>query len=536
MTQNARKDSAIPAILPSQSRRRFLQQTSATLAAFALHPSALFASGTPGKPALVSTPLGKLRGETVGALSTGPAVRIFRGVPFAQPPIGPLRFRPTLPAKPWKGIRDATAFAPAAIQPQDPGVAHSEDCLYLNIWAPSGPGPFPVFVWIHGGGFTNGRSFAPMFDGSEFARQGIVLVSVAYRLGVFGFMDLEPLLGPSYADSGNNALRDLTASLQWVHNNIAAFGGDPTRVTVGGESAGAKATAALMAIPQAASLFQSAISESGGGERINTIPQATAVAHQYGDLWRSKHPASTSSFDDLLTASPADLIDAQNDLVAASNRHFPFRSEVGHNFLPSRPVTIIATSAATGKRLLIGTNRDESAAFLGPHPTADPTNRDLGNIDLATFNEVFAKYKSIYPNLTDEQLRIRAVTAEEYWVPSVRLAQAHTRAGGSTWMYRLDYTKPSGPFAGEAYHALDLSLVWQKPDNIEQADPAAAPLALQMHQAWVAFIQGNAPTAPTLPSWPRFHPDTRSTMIFAPNAHVEEKPFEAELQHWHGVL
>src|ERR1700736_3053650 len=220
----------------NQSRRRFLQKSSATLAALALTPSGLFAANGPGQPAIVTTPSGKLRGETVPAVGSDPAIRIFRGVPFAEPPIGPLRFRPPVPVKPWKGVREATTFAAAAIQPGESTIPRSEDCLYLNIWAPSGNGPFPVFVWIHGGAFIGGHSFAPIFDGAEFARNGIVLVTVAYRLGIFCFLDLEPLLGPSYADSGNNALRDLTASLEWVHRNIAAFGGDPARVTVGGES------------------------------------------------------------------------------------------------------------------------------------------------------------------------------------------------------------------------------------------------------------------------------------------------------------
>ncbi len=508
----------------TQSRRRFLQQSTATLAALTLTPSHLFAA----TETLITTPSGKLRGETVDS------IRIFRGIPFAQPPIGPLRFRPPVPVKLWQGVHNATTFAAAAPQPDDPGVTHSEDCLYLNVWAPTGPGPFPVFVWIHGGGYTGGRSFAPIFDGSEFARDGIVLVSVAYRLGVFGFLDLEPLLGPTYADSANNAMRDLTLSLEWVHHNIAAFGGDPTRVTVGGESAGAKATAALMAIPAAASLFHSAISESGGGERINTLAQAAAVAHQYGKLWRTAHPSTT--FHDLLTAAPADLLHAQTALIATSDRHFPFRSEVGSSFLPQRPVDLVAAGSFQHKRLLIGTNRDESALFIGPHPAADPTSSDLGNLDLNTFQQVFAKYKSLYPDMTAEQRRIRAVSAEEYWVPSVRMAEAQTQAHGPTWMYRLDYTKPTGPQAGEAYHSLDLSFIWQKPDPIESADPTAAPLARQMHQAWVNFIQGNDPAAPTLPPWPQYSLQTRPTMIFAAQPHIENNPHQAELELWQTAL
>ena len=204
------------------------------------------ASGMPvSESAVVKTRSGDLRGETVDG------VRVFRGIPFAQPPVGELRFRPPVEVKPWTGVRPAIRFAPEAMQPAEVGIARSEDCLYLNVWAPEGKGPFPVFVWIHGGGFTGGRATAPIFDGAGFARDGVVLVTVAYRLGVFGFMDLGPVLGGAYAGSGNNAMRDLVAALRWVQGNIAAFGGDPGRVTVGGESAGAKATAALMAIPEA---------------------------------------------------------------------------------------------------------------------------------------------------------------------------------------------------------------------------------------------------------------------------------------------
>jgi para-nitrobenzyl esterase len=509
------------------TRRLFLQQSAATLATLTLRPTHLLAQAT---DTTLTTPLGKLRGTLADDL------RIFRGIPFAQPPVGSRRFLPPLPPQPWKGVRPATVFAPAPWQPKDPGIPHSEDCLYLNVWAPTTPGPHPVFVWIHGGGYTGGRSFAPVFDGSGFAQNGMVLVTVAYRLGVFGFLDLEPLLGPAYADSANNALRDLTASLEWVHHNIEAFGGDPNRVTVGGESAGAKATAALLAIPHAASLFTSAVSESGGGERVNTHDQATAVAHEFASLWRQDHPSSAPGFHDLLTATPASLIATQVRLMDSSQRHFPLRPQVGGTLLPQRPTDLVAASSSSGKRLLIGTNRDESAAFLGPHPAQDPTRKDLGNLSLDAFNEVFAKYKTIYPDMTNEQLRIRATTAEEYWVPSIRLADAFATTGGATWMYRLDYAKTSGPMAGESYHALDNSLVWQKPDAIERTDPVAATVALQMHQAWVAFVHGQPPAAPTLPAWPEYNPNTRPTMILSATPHVEDKPFDAELHLWDKVL
>ncbi len=483
-----------------------------------------------GSPLLLSTPQGRLRGEVVDS------IRVFRGIPFAQPPIGPLRFRPPVAPKRWAGVRDATRFAPAAMQPRDLGVQHSEDCLYLNVWTPSGTGPFPVFVWIHGGGYTGGRSSAPIFDGTVFARDNIVVVTVAYRLGVFGFLDLEPLLGASYADSANNAMRDLVASLEWVHQNIAAFGGDPTRVTVGGESAGAKATAAIMAVPEARGLFHSAISESGGGERVCTHAQATEVAEAYGTLWRGQQPANGHTLKSLLTAPADALIATQTRLTASYPLHFPLRPESGGSYLPERPVDLVAAGSSAGKRLLIGSNRDESALFIGTRPATDPTASDLGNLSLARFDQVFPEYKAIYPEMTAEQRRIQAVTAEEYWVPSVRLASAHAANGGATWMYRLDYTKPSGRMANEAYHSLDLSLIWKNLDAVEATDTAAVALSHQMHEAWVSFIDGNPPAAQGLPHWSEYHPDTRSTMILSAQSHIEQRPNEAELQLWKHVL
>jgi len=510
------------------TRRQFL--STSALAALALRTAPLRAFADPS-PVTVATPSGPLRGEQSGG------VNIFRGVPFAQPPVGPLRFRPPVPVKAWSEPRDASKFPASAMQAGEPGIPHSEDCLYLNIWAPAVPltshDPLPVYVWIHGGGFTGGHAFEPMYDGTALALEGVICVTVAYRLGVFGFLDVEPLLGAKFAGSANNALRDLMAALNWIQQNISAFGGDPARVTIGGESAGAKLTDILMGVPTAQPLFHQAISESGGAERVWSRAQSKAVAEGFGDALRTQSGNAPST---ILSADAASLIDAQKHFIAQWPQHFPLRCEVDGTLLPRLPVTSIAQGNTRGKRLLIGTNRDESAAFLGPHPQHDPGGADLGNITPAAFNAVFKKYREIYPQMTDEQLRIRAATAEEYWVPSLRVADAHANTGSLAFVYRLDFAETSGFLHGYAFHSLDVPLVWNRPSTKVDNAAAEAVLARQMHQAWVAFLRGEVPSADGVPAWPAYNPDTRITMVFDTQNRVEQRPQEAELRLWDGVL
>ena len=508
------------------SRRSLLRHATTLYAAAAfVRPSHLFAQSAPDS-STVSAPTGTLH----GAMEQG--IRVFRGVPFAEPPVGKLRFRPPVALKPFSGVHDATKFAAEAMQKAGANIPRSEDCLYLNVWAPAGKGPYPVFVWIHGGSFTSGSSFAPIFDGAGFAAAGIVVITVAYRLGVFGFMDLEPLLGTSYADSANNGTRDLITALHWVRENVAAFGGDPTQVTVGGESAGAKVTAALMAVQESSVLFHSAISESGGGERVLTHQKAAQVSEEFATYWKEAGYGD----QDMRTADAARLIDVQQTLIARSAMHFPFRGETGGGLLAKRPIHLITGDLSKGKRLLIGSNRDESALFLGPHPDGVAKASDLGNLSLADFNAVAARYASLYPAMSLSQREIRAVTAEEYWIPTERMAEANVGNVGDTWMYRLDFARYGGRMAGEAYHSEDLGLVWDKLSPAEQQDEQAKGLARQMQTAWAAFIQGRTPAAEGLPAWPQFDLKTRRTMILDRVSRVEEDPNAAERALWAGVM
>lgn len=510
--------------MPMITRRSFLANTS--LAACSLSTRHLFAY-TAVTPTIVRTPVGTLRGES----SDG--VRVFRGVPFAEPPVGPLRFLPTEKVAPWNGERDATKFSAAPMQHKQLEVPHSEDCLYLNIWAPEGSGPFPIFVWIHGGGFTDGHAFEPMYDGTDFAREGIISISVEYRLGVFGFLDYEPLLGQQYAGTANNALRDLMTALSWIQENISAFGGDPARVTIGGESAGAKLTGTLMGIPSAQPLFHQMISESGGAERIWDRAASADISKGFGDLWQKQ---SGNTIANLKTAAGTALIQAQQQFIETWPQHFPLRAELDGTLIPQLPVETIASGSTRGKRLLIGTNREESAIFIGPHPAKDPMPIQLGNMSVEKFNAVYQQYKDIYPQLSVEQLRIRAVTAEEYWIPSIRVAEAHLKGGGSAYVYELEFQETSGRLKGNAYHSLDVGMVWNHP-NKQVADAASeAALGKQMHAAWSAFIRGETPAAPGLPAWPLYNEQSRATMIFGAKAssesRVEQAPQAAELKLW----
>ena len=503
------------------TRREFV--AGGALAALSLPGRKLFGQTREAVNAgLVQTPLGALRGEVIGD------VRVFRGVPFAEPPVRALRFRPPVKISPWGEERVASRFAPAAMQDGEVGVAKSEDCLYLNVWTPPDAMALPVFVWIHGGGFTGGTSFAPIFDGTEFAKAGVVVVTVAYRLGVFGFMDMEPMLGREYAGSGNNAVRDLICALEWVRENIAAFGGDPRRVTVGGESAGAKLTDVLMGVPQAQGLFAQMISESGGAERVWPKTDAQAAGRGFAEVWGSDVQR--------LKVAPADeLIGAQVRFTAGWPQHFPLRMEIDGNLIAQRPVETIANGALSGTRLLIGTNRDESALFVGAHPQR-VTSSDLGNVPLAKFDEVFARYAAVYPGMSEEQLRIRALTAEEYWVPSVRVVDALVKGGGTAWMYRLDFAPASGKLKGEAYHSEDLVLVWDKPNQQFANIVTEVGVAKKMHAAWLSFIKGGTPGAEGLPMWPQYSSEMRETMVFDGISRVETRPQEAELRLWDGVM
>jgi len=449
-----------------------------------------------------------------------PGARIFLGVPFAEPPVDQLRFHAPVSLQPWTGSRQALTAPPAPLQAGRSSM--SEDCLYLNVFAPLTPGPHPVFVWIYGGGNIGGSANNPNFEGSPFARDGVVCVVINYRVGALGFLELGNALGPDYKGSGNNGIRDQVQALRWVRQNIAAFGGDPDQVTVGGESAGAKNVAALMAAPDAKGLFHRAIIESGSAQTVHGMEQAEAVTALFLKV-------NQISARQLLTMSAHDLLDAQRKLLATYSANYPFRPVVDGSFLPDIPLKQIAKGP--GADLLIGTNRDEMAAFVDPARAAEPLNqKELSNTALADLMPVEAAYRSAFPALSTPDLHIRMLTAEEYWIPCVRIAEARSSQSVPTYMYRFDHRPGSGPFANRSAHGSESAFVW------DHAQPETRALAKEIHAAWVAFIRAGWPIATGLPEWPVYRIGKRETMILDDESHVESDPNGVERRIWNNRL
>lgn len=543
------------------SRRFLLQAVPALLGGLAAGGAAR--PGGPLRPgaAAMQAPLApqpddalvRIRAGTVrGTAHRG--VRSFLGIPYGHVPG---RFRQASAAAPWAGVRDAVRFGAVALQrlagAAEP-IPSSEQCLSLNVWSPVPaiqPGLatgalLPVMVWVHGGANVSGASLQPIYDGQHFARSGVVCVTLNYRLGVFGFLELGDVLGASYRGSGNNALRDQLLALRWVRDNIAAFGGDPQRVTIAGQSAGAKDVAALVASPAARGLFHRFILESGGGRTVVSTEQAHEVAWRYVELLGLSRRRASG----LLELDTERLIEAQHALMIDPSYGYPLRPVVDGRLLPAMPETAIALGGAAHIPLLLGTNRDESRLTLTKEAASRPlAGHDLSNMDPETFERMLMRYDAsagmpprddvsmTAPDLAE--IRWRALTAEEYWIPSVRVAEAQSGAGGAVWMYRFDKAASSGPFEGRAAHVSELPYVWNNPDDPELAPLIAgfdAALAARMHAAWVAFIAGDAPAAEGLPEWPSYDGQTRTTMILDTRSRLENDPARAERQLWSSLF
>lgn len=474
----------------------------------------------------VATRAGVVRGR----LADG--VRVFTGIPYGTA----ARFAAPRPARPWNGEWDATR--PARAAPQPPGMdplpaVQAEDCLQLNVWAPAtpprGPGRYPVLVFVHGGSNETGWSGWEVIAGNRFAAHGVVCVTLNYRLGALGFLELGHVLGRAYAGSGNNGLRDLVLGLRWVKDNIAAFGGDPRAVTLAGESSGARNVCALLGLPAADGLYARAMVFSGGAQTVHT--PATAA------LFANAVVARLGGAERLLVAPFPALVEAQVAARRGWPQGLPFRPTVDGAFLPQVPLLRVLAGRAPPVPLLCGSNANESRLFLHEAQAARPLwSQSVSNESMARVAALNRAYARAFPELTEAQRHWRLLTAEEYGIPTLRLAEAQA-AHAPVWRYRLAWPAPGGPYKGHSPHVLDLPLTFDHvtlPSMAQMFGLSAAdqPIATAWHEAILAFVRGGAPASPGMPAWPRFDTATRACLVFDRVSVVENDPDAAERLLW----
>jgi para-nitrobenzyl esterase len=485
---------------------------------------------------VITTAYGKVRGLESGGVAS------FKGISYAAPPFGANRFgRPARPGE-WDGVRDATAYGPTVPKPPYPApydsllpepVIAGDDCLNLNVWTPDpGRAGLPVMVWIHGGAFANGSGAVAQYSGDCFARDGVVCVTINYRLGCDGFLLLDDA-------TPNRGLLDQIAALEWVQENIAGFGGDPGNVTIFGESAGAMSVATLLSMPKAEGLFHRAIPQSGAGHHVLPADTARVVS---AELARRLGVAETR---EAFAAVPVDrLVAAQRQLSAdialnpdpvrwreVSVNGMAFEPVVDGQVLPARPIDGIAAGSGRSVDLLVGTNRDEHTLFLVPTGVADATD-DAGLQMVAGALGLDAAGLALYragAGSAGEAL-VGVLTDWFFRIPAIRLAEKHQ---GSSYMYEFAWDSPL--FGGRlgACHALEIGFVFdtldaEGGDLLYGSSPPAA-LAATMHRAWVEFARSGRP------GWAAYDLDTRATMTFDLDSTLIHDPRADQRLLWEGV-
>jgi para-nitrobenzyl esterase len=488
-------------------------------------------------------------------------VLVFRGIPYARPPLGALRLRAPLPPASWTGVREAKVFGPAA--PQTPGrlaallgspaETIAEDCLVLNVWTPAADAARrPVLVWLHGGAFTTGSGSQPIYRGARLARRGdAVVVTLNYRLGALGFLHLPAAERDVEDAQANFGLLDQLAALAWVRENIAAFGGDPANVTLFGESAGAMSVGTLLGTPRARGLFSRAILQSGAASNVYDQEDALRVAETF-----MKELGLAPDDVDGLRAKPLESV------LAAQGRaveqllgvvpQLPFQPVVDGDVLPRPPLAAIADGLSREVSILIGTNLEEQKLYSPTDPTAQllddegllrrcrralpepgPDGRPLGE-------HAIQRYRAAREGRFD-------VSARELWyaietdrwfrVPATRLAGRHAVHQPATYAYLFTWKSPAlGGMLGSC-HALEIPFVFGcVDDRLVQRfvgdHPVTAEISRRMQDAWLAFARTGDPGSPELGNWPRYDAASRATMLLGEECRVEHAPFEAERAFW----
>ncbi|MGH3722834.1 MAG: carboxylesterase/lipase family protein [Mycobacterium sp.] len=462
--------------------------------------------------------------------------RRFRGIPYAEPPVGPLRLRAPRPVQPWEGVRKCRSFGAAPIQPKvfTPQKLRSEDCLTLNVVVPDElpDGPLPVMFFIYGGGYFLGSSSSPPYEGSILARRGCVYVSANYRVGALGAFDLSSLSDGDHVIESNLYLRDLVLALQWVRDNIGAFGGDPDNVTIFGESAGASGVETLMATPAAAGLFHRAIIQSTASGLAAAADSIAHDARRFAELLGATIDNAAAT---VMNASPRQLLRAQRKLIAEGA--FPFGPSVDGDYLPMSPVEAMEKGEAQRVPLVIGSNGDEARLFtkaIKVMPLSEAEQLEiLGRGGPGYRGRIVAAYPG-YPS-RDARLRL---AGDMFFTTSVwRIARAHQQFA-PLYVYQFDYAPWTVRAVGlKGSHATELLAVFGN-----YRGPAGALLAGSVthrnasrvvddvQERWVAFACNGVPSD----DWPLYRGPDWPVMVFDREPRVESNLGADRREVWAG--
>jgi para-nitrobenzyl esterase len=492
---------------------------------------------------IVDTRSGKIEG------TDHDGVLAFRGIPFAEPPVGARRSLPPGREAAWSGVRDCTHRAPYLAQNDmmleqmlgSQEIGKDEGALVLNVFTPGLDGNRPVMVWIHGGAFMFGSGSTPWYDGDRFVQHGdVVVVTINYRLGPLGFMYLGDWLGADYAESGNAGLLDQIAALEWVRDCIAGFGGDPQQVTIFGESAGACSVGTLLGTPRARGLFQRAILQSGAATWGLELDDAQAkTATLMGELGIERGDRNA------WIATPVDTILAAAGVLglggAGESTSLPFAPVHDGVVLPQAPLDAIAAGSAAGVEVLCGTNRDEMTLFNLMDPGIS-TLTDAGLLarvvprfaDLA--QSVIDGYRAAAPDASIQDLWTAIATDALFRIPGLRLVEAQL-AHAPTFVYLFTWQSPAFGGALKAAHAMEIPFVFDALDQPGVAmltgdGPDRQPIADRMHAAWIAFARTGSPQTDAIPAWPRYDTDHRPTMRIDTEWELLDDPDGATRRLW----
>lgn len=472
---------------------------------------------------VVQTAAGPVRGTDDGRIAT------WLGVRYAAPPVGELRWRAPLPPRPWTEVADATAFGPVCPQPKSPipmglGTTSSEDCLFLNVWAPSGATGKPVMVWVHGGAYIFGSGSQPLYDGRALAGEDVVVVTLNYRLGTLGFLELAAVDGAAGHFDTNLGIRDVVGALEWVRDNITAFGGDPQQVTLFGESAGAGIVTTLLTVPAAAGLFHRAIVQSSPATSTYDLARGRTVAALVLDRLGVGVEHAREVPVEALVEAGAHVFDHVPNTTPGT---LAFAPSVDGDLVPDYPVKLARDGRSHPVPLIIGTNRDEAALFRWMKsplmPIAPKTIRAMFDEIAAEQPELQipseAQIGSAYSGIRTRARGLHVARDVGFRMPTVWFAEGHA-AVAPVYLYRFDWTTPMLRLLRlGAAHATELPYVWGnlvmgprditfKLGGLKQGEA----LSERMRARWANFAHGAEPAGPAGEPWRRYAVGDRATL------------------------